>query len=189
MKANWSPIVILLFLNIGVFCSIAQGIRIESAYYGSPNGASVDVTHRVQRFADYGEPFRVGNDTLRIDPSPNHPKALVVIYAVNGQRVSDCVREGEVLYFRNGGESDSNPEDGRPAIRILRALYGARGRYSDVTGLVRQLAQDRRSFTVSNETFGVDPYRGQQKWLKISYLRGSRRRNGQFAEGALVQLQ
>ena len=74
MKAYWSPSLVLLFFNIGVFCSVGQGIRIESAYYGPPNKTGVDVTRSVQQFADYGEPFRVGSDTLRIDPSPNHPK-------------------------------------------------------------------------------------------------------------------
>jgi hypothetical protein len=189
MKTYWSPSLVLLFLNIGVFCSTGQGIRIESAYYGSPNAAGVDVTRRVQQFADYGEPFRVGNDTLKIDPSPNRAKALVVNYEMNGRRISDCVREGDVFYFRNGGESDSNLEDHGPAIRIVTALYGARGRYVDVTGLVRQLARERRPFTVSNETFGVDdPYRGQQKRLKISYLRGKTRRTAQYEEGDQIQL-
>ena len=117
MKAYWSPSLVLLFFNIGVFCSIGQGIRIESAYYGPPNKTGVDVTRRVQRFADYGEPFRVGSDTLRIDPSPNHPKSLVVIYEVYGQRISDCVREGEVFYFRNGSESESNRDHGVRAFK------------------------------------------------------------------------
>jgi hypothetical protein len=189
MKAYWSPSLVLLFLNIGVFCSIGQGIRIESAYYGSPNTAGVDVTRRVQRFADYGEPFRVGRDTLRIDSSPNHLKSLVVIYQVSGQRISDCVREGDVFYFRNGVETESELDHRRPAIQIIRAVYGARSRYVDVTSLVRQLARDRQLFTVSNETFGVDPYQGRQKWLKISYLRGGMHRDQQYQEGARVRLQ
>jgi hypothetical protein len=188
MKVYWSQSLLLLLLNVGVFCSIGQDIRVESAYYGAPKVVGVDVTRRVQRFADYGEPFRVGNDTLRIDPSPNQAKTLVVVYIVDGRRISDCVREGDVFYFRNGGESDSL-EDQRPAIRITSALYGARGRYVDVTGLVRQLAQNRQSFTVSNETFGVDPYLGQPKSLKISYLRGSIHRNQRYEEGDQVQLQ
>jgi hypothetical protein len=100
MKVPWSPFLILVFLNIGVFCSIGQGIRVASAYYGVPNGAGVDVTRQVQQFADYGEPFRVGRDTLRVEPSPNQRKILVVIYEVNGQRISDSVREGDVFYFR-----------------------------------------------------------------------------------------
>jgi hypothetical protein len=187
MKASWSLSLVLLFLNIGVFCSIGQGIRIESAYYGLPNNVGVDVTRRVQRFADYGEPFRVGNETLRIDPSPNHAKALVVVYEVNGRRISDCVQEGDVFYFRNGAESESNLEDHRPAIRIIRAVYGARGRYADVTNLVRQLARDPHPFKVSNETFGVDPDPGHRKWLKIDYWRGSSRQNQQYQEGSVVQ--
>jgi hypothetical protein len=92
---------------------MGQGIRVESAYYGRPNSAGVDVTRRVQQFADYGEPFRVGKETLRIDPFPNHPKALVVIYAVNGHRISECVQEGDVFYFRNGGESENGPGNHR----------------------------------------------------------------------------
>jgi hypothetical protein len=100
MKVSWSPFLFLVFLNIGVFCSIGQGIRVASAYYGVPNGAGVDVTRQVQQFADYGEPFRVGPDTLRVDSLPNYRKTLVVIYEVNGQRISDSVREGDVFYFR-----------------------------------------------------------------------------------------
>jgi hypothetical protein len=117
MKAYWSPFLVLLFLNIGIFCSLGQSIRVESAYYGKPNGTGVDVTRRVQQFADYGEPFRVGKETLRIDPSPNHSKSLVVIYAVNGRRISECVQEGEVFYFRIGAESENDAENHRSAIQ------------------------------------------------------------------------
>ena len=89
---------------------MAQSIRVESAYYGSHDGAGADVTQAVQRFADYGEPFRVNNDTLSTDPSPNYGKTLVVIYHENGQRISDAVPEGEVFYFRSGPDSDYRPE-------------------------------------------------------------------------------
>jgi hypothetical protein len=189
MKAYWSPSLVLLFFNIGVFCSIGQAIRIESAYYGPPNRTGVDVTRRVQRFADYGEPFRVGSDTLRIDSSPNHPKSLVVIYEIDGQRISDCVPEGEVFYFKNGAEPESNRSHRSPAMQIIRALYGTRSRYVDVTRLVRQLVRDRQPFTVSNQTFGVDPYQGRQKWLKISYLCGHSQREQQYKEGTQLRLQ
>jgi hypothetical protein len=189
MKAYWSPSLVLLFFNIGVFCSVGQGIRIESAYYGPPNKTGVDVTRSVQQFADYGEPFRVGSDTLRTDPSPNHPKLLVVVYEIYGQRISDCVREGDVFYFRNAPESESNRGHRGSSIQIIRALYGAGSRYVDVTGLVSQLERDHRSFTVSNETFGVDPYQGRPKWLKISYLRGELRRDQEYKEGAQIRLE
>src|ERR1700722_14921776 len=111
MKAYWLASLALFFLNIGVFCSTGQGIWVESAYYGAPNGISVDVTRRVQQFADYGEPFRVGSETLRVDPSPKHRKALVVIYEESGRRISDTVQEGDVFYFKNGEENRGTPED------------------------------------------------------------------------------
>jgi hypothetical protein len=175
-------------MNIGIMCSIGQGIQIESAYYGVPNRIGADVTRRVQRFADFGEPFRVGHDTLRIDPAPDRPKVLVVNYEVNGQRLSDSVREGEVFYFRNGTRPETGAEHQKPAIRIIRASYGARGRYVDVTTIIRQMARDHWSFTVSNQTFGVDPYEGQPKRLKITYLRGKRRYDEQYEEGSQIQL-
>jgi hypothetical protein len=99
------------------------------------------------------------------------------------------VREGDVFYFRNGSEPESDRDHRSPGIQIIRALYGAQSRYVDVTSLVRQLARDRRSFTVSNETFGVDPYQGRQKWLKISYLRGESRRDQEYKEGTEIRLQ
>jgi hypothetical protein len=185
----WSPSLLLVFIHFGVCCSLGQDIRIASAYYGPPNEVGVDVTHRVQRFADYGEPFRVGNDTLSIDPSPSHQKALVVIYKVNGRQISDCVQEGGVFYFRDGEDSSSAPGESKPAVRIIQALYGAKEHYVDVTGHVRQLARDRQTFTVSNDTFGIDPFHGRQKWLKIFYLRGDEHRKMQYAEGDQVQLQ
>jgi hypothetical protein len=188
MKVSWSPSLVLLFLNIGVMCSIGQSIQVQSAYYGVPNRAGVDVTQRVQRFADFGEPFRVGNDTLRTDLAPDHPKVLVVNYQVNGKLISDSVREGEVFYFRNGTESETGPEHHRLSIRIIQASYGARGRYVNVTPVIRRMARDHHSFTVSNRTFGVDPYVGQPKRLKITYLRGKKRYDEQYEEGARIQL-
>ncbi|MBV8175215.1 MAG: hypothetical protein JO151_11720 [Verrucomicrobia bacterium] len=50
---------------------------------------------------------------------------------------------------------------------IVRALYGTRGRYADVTEIVRHFDRDGIRFEVSNETFGVDPYRGQHKHLRV----------------------
>jgi hypothetical protein len=188
MRAFWSLSLISILLHLGAFCSNGQSIRVASAYYGSPNATGVDVTRQVQQFADYGEPFRVGNETLRIDPTPNRRKVLLVNYEVNGQQISDCVREGDVFYFRNGAETRRNLEDRGPAIQIKRAAYGAQGHYVDVTDRTRQLARDHQPFTVSNETFGVDPFPGRQKFLRISYLRGSVHRTRQYAEGAKVDL-
>jgi hypothetical protein len=64
-----------------------------------------------------GEPFRVNNDTLSVDPSPYHGKTLVVVYHANSQRISDAVPEGEVFYFRSGRDSDYRPEYHKPGTR------------------------------------------------------------------------
>ena len=188
MKPSWSLPLVLLFLHLGVFCSIGQGIRVTSAYYGSPNHASVDVTRRVQQFADYGEPFRVGKETLRIDPSPKRRKALVVIYETGGRRISDTVQEGDVFYFKNGEEARGTRGDHRTALRINQALYGARGRYVNVTNRVRELTGGHRAFTVSSKTLGVDPTPGRQKLLKIWYRLGRTIRTQQYVDGDRVKL-
>jgi hypothetical protein len=190
MKAFCSSSMVLLFLVFGASNLMGQGIRVESAFYGSRGGASVgvDVTSRVQRFADYGEPFRVTNDTLRVDPSPDRVKALVVVYFVNGRRVSETVPEGEVFYFRDGRYADHDSDDYRPGIRVIRATYGTGGRYVNVTRRVRDLVRDRQPFTVSNETFGVDPYEGRGKRLKIFYIRNGEKREREYQEGASVRI-
>jgi hypothetical protein len=56
-------------------------------------------------------------------------------------------------------------------IRIVRAVYGAHGRYADVTEIVRHFAHRGEPFQVSNETFGVDPYRGKTKHLRVTMVR------------------
>src|SRR5271165_1207380 len=109
MKVFWTPSLVLLCLFFGAIDSMGQGIRVESAFYGSRDGVGIDVARRIQRFADYGEPFRVSNDTLRIDPAPNHPKILTVVYYVDGRRISETVPEGEVFYFRNVGYAHRGP--------------------------------------------------------------------------------
>jgi hypothetical protein len=188
MKTFLTPSLMLFSLLFGAIHSMGQGIRVESAYYGSRGGAGVDVTRRVQRFADYGEPFRVSNDTFRIDPSPKRAKTLTVVYDLDGRRISETVPEGEVFYFRNGGYVQSGPGDYRPGIRIIRATYGAKGRYADVTGIVRDRSRFRTPFKVSNETFGVDPYPGQGKRLKIYYLLRGEQREKEYREGEVVRI-
>ena len=56
-------------------------------------------------------------------------------------------------------------------IRVVRAVYGAHGRYADVTEIVRHFAHRGEPFHVSNETFGVDPYRGERKHLRVTIVR------------------
>jgi hypothetical protein len=58
------------------------------------------------------------------------------------------------------------PPPGAVHVRIVRALYGRRGHYIDVTRIVRRYARHGARMDVSNETFGFDPYKGQEKRLR-----------------------
>jgi hypothetical protein len=55
--------------------------------------------------------------------------------------------------------------------RIVRAVYGAEGKYADVTGIVRRFARDGIRFQVSNQTFGIDPNYGRHKHLRVIFMR------------------
>jgi hypothetical protein len=63
------------------------------------------------------------------------------------------------------------PPDYYYGPRVERAVYGARGRYVDVTRQVRRFAQTGVSFSASNETFGFDPYKGREKKLRVTLIR------------------
>jgi hypothetical protein len=178
----------LLLLSIGANSAFGQAIRVRSAYYGPSNRVGMNVRRQVQHFADYGEPFRVESDTLGSDSNSEQPCVLVVEYELNGRRISERVREGDVFYFRNARGVDAGLPDRRPPVQVIRAVYGTKGRYVDVTRIVRSLLGETGSFQVSNDAFGIDPYRGERKWLKISYILGRIRRNEQYAEGDLVEL-
>jgi hypothetical protein len=187
MKAFGYTFSVIFILLAGVSASQAQHIEVESAYYGTPD-RSRDVTTRVQRFADYGEPFRVSNDTFRMDPVPGQRKTLVVVYRVGGMRIRDDAQEGDVFYFRGGEYTEAGRAYHRHGIRILEAAYGTRGQYANVTRIVRNFALMGRPFTVSNQTFGIDPYPGVTKRLKILYFRNGQRRTQIYVEGDFVRL-
>jgi hypothetical protein len=187
MKVFGYTLGVIFILLATVSPSLAQGINVMSAYYGT-SAHSRDVTRRVQRFADFGEPFRVSNDTFRMDPVPGQKKTLVVVYDVEGRRITDSVEEGDVFYFRAGGYADAGPGYYRHGIQILSAAYGTRGRYANVSRIVQNFVRIRRPFKVSNETFGTDPYPGVTKRLKVVYLRNGARRSQIYVEGDVVRL-
>jgi hypothetical protein len=72
--------------------------------------------------------------------------------------------------------------------RIVRAVYGTHGRYVDVTEIVRRFARDGVRFEVSNETFGVDPYKGRSKKLKVIYEVNGETSEKEYDEGDRVRL-
>jgi hypothetical protein len=187
MKSFGCTLAVFFILLGGTASSLAQRIVVESAYYGTPD-RSRNVARRVQRFADYGEPFRVSNDTFRMDPAPGQRKALTVVYSVGDRRTSDKVQEGSVFYFRGGRYADTGPGYYRRGIQVLNATYGARGRYASVTRAVQNFVRNRQTFTVSNHSLGIDPYPGVKKHLRVVYFRQGVRRIQLYAEGEVVRL-
>jgi hypothetical protein len=187
MKAFGSIFPVTFILLACISSSLAQRIMVESAYYGAPDRGR-NVTADVQRFADYGEPFRVSNDTFRMDPAPGQTKRLVVVYSVGGRRIRDSINEGDVFYFRGGGYADAGPGYYRRGIQILDAAYGTRGRYANVTRIVQNFVRNQQPFEVSNQTFGIDPYPGVTKRLKVFYSRNGTRRSQIYVEGDVVRL-
>jgi hypothetical protein len=78
-----------------------------------------------------------------------------------------------------------NDDDGE--YRIQRAVYGTPQRFVDVTDRLRELAQRDARFRLGNDTFGVDPARGEVKALRIEATsRSGRSRTFEYIEGAVV---
>lgn len=84
---------------------------------------------------------------------------------------------------RHGGHNHG-PDVRRPQIQVLEAYYGTEGRYANVTRRVQAIVDaGRMEFDVENELLGVDPYRGEEKRLKVSYVSGGKRYYDEAREG------
>src|SRR5512142_142032 len=80
-----------------------------------------------------------------------------------------------------------NPRGDAGQYVIQSAQYGTANRHVDVTNRLRELARQDRAFRMGNSTFGVDPYPGQVKALRI-YARGpnGEERMFEYREGSVV---
>ena len=75
----------------------------------------------------------------------------------------------------------------RYAGRIIRAVYGAEGKYADVTGIVQRFAREGIRFQVSNQTFGIDPNHGVHKHLRVLMM-GLDGMHFEISEGESIRL-
>jgi hypothetical protein len=70
---------------------------------------------------------------------------------------------------------------------ILSARYGTSSQNADVTGRLRDLARQDRSFRIGNELFGVDPHPNQVKALRIvARTRDGRTQTFEYEEGSTL---
>lgn len=160
--------------------AVAQQYQIQYADYGFGN-QRVDVTQRLRDLARTNTTFRMGNSTFGIDPSPGNKKTLRIhARAPNGQSRMFEYREGSVVDGAQfSGWSGGQWGNKGGEYQILRALYGTPERNVDVTQRLRELARSNSFFRMGNDTFGVDPARGQVKTLRI-WARGPNGRNQMF---------
>jgi hypothetical protein len=153
------------------------------ARYGTEN-AHVDVTGRLKELARQDRRFRLTNELFGVDPDPGRTKTLrLFVRDRNGReqqfdyRERDWIDGAQFIGWGRGnwGEGDwSHGWQGNRGERrddgeyvILYATYGASGRDVDVTARLRDLARRDVQLRLTNDLFGVDPYPGQTKILRI----------------------
>lgn len=187
--------------------------QIISARYGTPE-SSVDVTNRLRDLARRDVGIRVSNDTFGVDPHRNQPKALrIQARDPRGRTRTFDYPEGSYVdgnqftawasgnwgqgqgpgYGDSGYPGNSRPQDRRGngrddgEFRILQAVYGTSEQYVDVTQRLRELARSDQAIALTNDTFGVDPHRGQRKTLRIHVRsRDGQTRLFEYPEGSTI---
>jgi len=174
--------------------AMAQGGELVRAEWGVP-GNRVDVTARVRTFIHNGVlQLEVTRFALGIDPAPHQNKDLIIrVQRWDGETEeykyperSNCSLEldpddrweGREHHDRDH-DRDRDRDDRREdadehherGLRILRAYYGADGRFVNVTDAVRSHMDDGHLFLlVDNYSLGVDPLPGVHKWLRVLYM-------------------
>jgi hypothetical protein len=183
MKTICLVVVWSVLAFISTIAAFAQRVEVLSAYYGVGN-YRVDVTERVQRLASNGESFEVSSRNLGLPSVPIPGKQLTVVYSMGRRQVRQSAQEGETFRFKTAGSFDQG-ESRSP--RVVRAMYGRPGRYTDVTDELRDYARRGESFRVSPEAFGLDPERTRGGRLQMTVInRDGERVQQEYGEGDYV---
>ncbi len=175
---------------------------ILNARYGTERN-HVDVTGRLRELARQDRRFRLTNDLFGVDPEPGRTKTLRIFARDrNGRERTFEFRERDWVdgaqfvgwgrgnwgesnwqggWQGNGGGRGDHHDDGQYVIQY--ATYGARGRDVDVTDRLRELARRDQRVRLTNELFGVDPFPGETKTLRIfTRDRGGQERVFEYSE-------
>ncbi len=175
------------------------------ARYGTEQN-HVDVTGRLRDLARQDRRFRLTNDLFGVDPDPGRTKTLRIFTRDRrGQerifdfRERDWVDGSQFVGWGRGNWGESNWQGGWQGggnnsgwggdrhddgeFIIQYATYGASGRDVDVTDRLRDLARRDQRVRLTNDLFGVDPYPGQTKILRIfTRDRGGQERVFEYSE-------
>jgi len=174
----------LLVLPFGSTPWAHDEFRIISARYGIP-GNYVDVTQTVQNFmSGHSISMKVSNQNLETDPVPGREKELVVFYETQGTKKELHIREGDWLVFPGPEGGYRPPHHGTGDLEIIRALYGAEGKYRIVTGDVQNhVTHNNINMLVSNENLGGDPAPNHKKEFLVIYRKEGREYGAHLKEG------
>ena len=159
--------------------------HIISARYGVP-GNYWDVTQTVKGFVSgHAISMQVTNRNLEADPAPGRQKEMVVLYQKHGDEVELHIQEGDWFVVPGPEGGYRPPHHGAGTLEIIRALYGANGRYRIVTGDVQNHVHSNNiNMLVSNENLGGDPSPNHEKEFIVIYRKQGREYGAHLQEGS-----
>lgn len=182
-----------LFFSCVSLVTRAEEYQILSASYGT-DAHNMEVTDQLKNLASQDRTVKITNSLFGYDPDPGRTKMLrIFARAPNGQVRTFEYKEGKYIDgaqfagwsngnwgqqgWRGGWNGEERNRGGEYVI--LQASYGTYERNVDVTGRLRELARQHRTFRMGNNTFGVDPDPGHSKKLRV-YARGPNGENRTF---------
>jgi hypothetical protein len=166
-------------------------LRIISARYGY-RGQVSDVTPRLQSMVKNDQlSFKVTNQNVGgADPAVGKDKELVVVYEHKGRTYEISAKEESTLTIPSSraklvaaapapaptpapaaaGPAPAAPVQAAGTLRILSAVYGANGKWNDVTALVQsRVSGNAVAIPVTLDVLGSDPAPGTGKQLRVRY--------------------
>ncbi len=142
----------------------AGEVEVVKAVYGAGD-AVIDVTEMVKTKAVNvpGALFMItpSNTLFGKDPAPKIPKTLDLTYRQDGGEKTVKIRENSSLILLDNAAAAKE-------FQILKAFYGAEGKWLDVTGKVTDAIGQGREILVDNALF-TDPFPKKAKQLVIVY--------------------
>ena len=145
---------------------------------------------------------RDAEKSLVLEVMRRYPSAPMLALAIETAKIPALKDEATGISLaiaqRIGGVSEqvhkimSQVAHGSMKIEILKAEYGAEGKFVDVTGILKQVVHDFPVITLPvddyNSAFGGDPASGVVKQLKIRYRMNGKPGQMSFPENATIVL-
>jgi len=166
MKIN-STTVLASMLSLLSLSAFAGDIKITEATYGA-NDKTVDVTEQVKQLAlPFGESpdyiiITPTNNLVKKDPAKKIPKTLLIKYTEDGTEKSKSIAERQTSFIGSGVNVTKD-------FSIIKAVYGGKDKWKDVTSLVEKFIKEPGIKQVDNISMGGDPAPKIPKKLAIYY--------------------